>query len=542
MDWTPLFPLTALEPGHLKAHHGVLVVRTADGALHAMENACPHQGYPLAQGTLSGGTLTCCWHNFKFDVTSGACVMGEEAVRTHPVRVVDGVVEVRRHVEVDVAAAWTSLAQAMARVQTGRIARDVARLLSAGVPPARLLAWGAAWDADRGEYGPSHTAALAGTLLGWLDAPVAGTDARAHPVQLVTEALDLAARAVVGLPLRVRPAAEAPGADAAAELRRRVEAEDAPGAEALVRGMVAAGWTRPALEAALYPLVADHFLDFGHMLIYVAKTLDLAEAADAADAGSASPATADALLGGLVYGIACGTREDTLPPWAGFRARWKAFAAADGPALAFAARNAAPLPPADRAALRAALADGTAAEAFTAAAAALTRGAWDDVLDALVLAGATRLARFDLAHDADPTVEEGWLDVTHRLTVASAVREAVSRWADPEVTRIVLAAVHFVAIARPLDGPAATLPPAPDAAELRAIALRDRSGRAIFFAHDVKTLAVAEAESARLGDPLPLQAVARFFAAPVRERPVQRLAHEAVRLVHDGKPPRTLSG
>lgn len=529
MNWTPLFPVTDLSPGHVKAKHGVLVVQLADGSLHALENACPHQGYPLSQGTLVGCTLTCCWHNFKFDVPTGACTMGEEAVRRHELRVVEGIVEVNRVVTVDVPAAWASLEEAMARVQTGRIAREVARLLAAGVAPAELLAFGAAWDADRGEYGPSHTAALAGALLGWFDAPPPGTDARAHPVQLLTEVLDLAARAVVGMPVRPRPAPEAPGADAVAQLAARVEAEDAPGAEALVRGMVAAGWGRAALAGALYTVLAEHFLDFGHPLIYVKKTLDLLAAA--------GPARADAIVGGLVYGIVCGTREDTLPPWAGFRKRLAAFEAAGGPARALAAPRTSP---ADVDALRAALADGTPAEAFAAAAAGLEAGAWDAVQDALVLAGATRLARFDPAHDADPSVNEGWLDVTHRLTVASAAREAAAI-APRAAVRILLAVVHFVAIARPLDGPLGELPPAPELATLRARVLADRSARAIFFAHDVKTLVTADQESRRLGHPLPMQAVARFLALPVRERPIQRLAHEAVRLVADGKPPHGLT-
>ena len=529
MNWTPLFPASELTPGHLTAKHGVLVVQLADGTLHALENACPHQGYPLSQGTLAGSTLTCCWHNFKFDVPTGACTMGEEAVRTHELRVVDGIVEVKRVVTVDVPAAWASLAEGMTRVQSGRIAREVARLLAADVTPADLLAFGAAWDADRGEYGPSHTAALAGALLGWFDAPPEGIDPRAHPVQLVTEVLDLAARAVVGLPLRARPEPELPGPNAVAQLAARVEAEDAAGAEALVRGMVAAGWDRTALAAALYTVLAAHFLDFGHPLIYVKKTLDLLEAA--------GPRHTDSLLGGLLYGIVCGTREDTLPPWAGFRKRWAAFEAGGGPARALAAPRVA-LP--DVRALRAALAEGTPAEAFAAAAAALEAGAWDAVQDALVLAGATRLARFDPAHDADPSVNEGWLDVTHRLTVASAAREAASI-APGAAVRILLATVQFVAMAKPLDGPAEPLPPAPPLADLRARVLADRSGRAIFFAHDAKTLVAADYESARLGDPLPMQAVARFLAHPARERPIQRLAHEAVRLVADGKPPRSLT-
>src|SRR5829696_6508131 len=62
------------------------LVRTARG-VHALDHACPHEAYGLTQGTLEGELLTCAWHNWKFRVDDGTCVLGEEDVRTHPVTV-----------------------------------------------------------------------------------------------------------------------------------------------------------------------------------------------------------------------------------------------------------------------------------------------------------------------------------------------------------------------------------------------------------------------------------------------------------------------
>ncbi len=537
MNWTPLFPLAELPPGAMKARGGVLVVHSTDGRVFAMENACPHQGYPLSQGTISGCIVTCPWHNFKFDAQTGACVMGEESARTHEVRVQDGVIEVRRDLSIDTAAVWASLTEGMRRVQMSRVARDVCRLLTAGVPATELLAWGAAWDADRCEYGLGHATALASDLVGWLDQPPAGVSLDEHQVQVVTEALDLAARSVVGMEKRRRPE-PTPVLDVAtalAGLRDRVEAEDAGGAEAWMRGMVAAGWTRTQLEAALYPLVADHFIDFGHELIYVGKTLDLLDAA--------GPSQADSLLGGLVFGITNGTREDVLPPWRAFRSRWDTFAAEGGPGRAFAARVDGPRDREAEAALVRAMGDGTPSVCFGAVAETLTSGRWDTVVNALVLGGVERMLRFDLRHDADPTVEEGWLDVTHRFTSANAVHLAVARWDHPDAARLLLLVAHFVNLARTLDGPVET-PSAPlrSFAELQAYVLEDHTARAIFFAHDVKTLVAAAAESIRLDDPAPLRATARFLENELSERPIRRFAHQAVRLVRDGKPPHGLTG
>ena len=46
-----------------------------DGTFYAMENACKHRGGPLGEGSLSGTHVTCPWHGWQYDVTSGACSM-----------------------------------------------------------------------------------------------------------------------------------------------------------------------------------------------------------------------------------------------------------------------------------------------------------------------------------------------------------------------------------------------------------------------------------------------------------------------------------
>jgi nitrite reductase/ring-hydroxylating ferredoxin subunit len=46
------------------------------GTYYAIENTCPHQGGPLAEGWLEGSVVTCPWHAWCFDVTTGAMTMG----------------------------------------------------------------------------------------------------------------------------------------------------------------------------------------------------------------------------------------------------------------------------------------------------------------------------------------------------------------------------------------------------------------------------------------------------------------------------------
>ena len=45
----------------------------ASGNFHALENTCPHQGGPLGEGYLEGSVVTCPWHGWEFDVSSGVC-------------------------------------------------------------------------------------------------------------------------------------------------------------------------------------------------------------------------------------------------------------------------------------------------------------------------------------------------------------------------------------------------------------------------------------------------------------------------------------
>ena len=41
------------------------------GELFAMDAACPHMGADLGNGTVSGNTLTCAWHEWQFDLKTG---------------------------------------------------------------------------------------------------------------------------------------------------------------------------------------------------------------------------------------------------------------------------------------------------------------------------------------------------------------------------------------------------------------------------------------------------------------------------------------
>lgn len=49
-----------------------------DGKVCAVNHVCPHQGGPLAEGGLEGNVVTCPWHGWQFDVTTGECTLNPE--------------------------------------------------------------------------------------------------------------------------------------------------------------------------------------------------------------------------------------------------------------------------------------------------------------------------------------------------------------------------------------------------------------------------------------------------------------------------------
>ena len=50
----------------------VLALFNVDGDFFAVDNSCPHRGGPLGEGYLQGRVVTCPWHGWQFDVTTGA--------------------------------------------------------------------------------------------------------------------------------------------------------------------------------------------------------------------------------------------------------------------------------------------------------------------------------------------------------------------------------------------------------------------------------------------------------------------------------------
>ena len=66
------------------------------GAFYAIENFCPHKGYPLADSRLYGNIVECDLHGWRFDVRTGECFTKKAcAIENYEVKIEDGMIKIK---------------------------------------------------------------------------------------------------------------------------------------------------------------------------------------------------------------------------------------------------------------------------------------------------------------------------------------------------------------------------------------------------------------------------------------------------------------
>ena len=58
-------------PRPLESPWGTLALYTIEREVFVTQAFCPHLEGPLFQGTLSGATITCPWHQWRYDLRTG---------------------------------------------------------------------------------------------------------------------------------------------------------------------------------------------------------------------------------------------------------------------------------------------------------------------------------------------------------------------------------------------------------------------------------------------------------------------------------------
>src|SRR5882757_5024782 len=132
--------------GQLLTKVGTLpvVVFWDEGAAYAIEDRCPHLGFPLHQGTVESGLVTCHWHHARFDLVSGCTLdMWADDARGFAASIRDGDVFVDARADLD------PVGHLQARLRNGLeenitlvVAKSVLGLLDEGVPAAEIVRTG----------------------------------------------------------------------------------------------------------------------------------------------------------------------------------------------------------------------------------------------------------------------------------------------------------------------------------------------------------------------------------------------------------------
>jgi len=78
-------------PGHgivAEVDGKTLAVFNVEGIFYAIDNTCVHRGGPLGEGDVEGNVVTCPWHGWEYNVTTGECVNNPSAkVEVYQVKV-----------------------------------------------------------------------------------------------------------------------------------------------------------------------------------------------------------------------------------------------------------------------------------------------------------------------------------------------------------------------------------------------------------------------------------------------------------------------
>ncbi|TLS52449.1 Rieske (2Fe-2S) protein [Paenibacillus antri] len=124
---------------------GGIVVFYHEDEVHALDNRCPHLGFPLHMGSLCNGIVTCHWHHARFDVCSGGTLdPWADDVPVHDSTVLEGLIWVNPN-----SRNGNQVKMYKDRLQNGLeqniglvIAKAIVGLLEAGVPETEIAAIG----------------------------------------------------------------------------------------------------------------------------------------------------------------------------------------------------------------------------------------------------------------------------------------------------------------------------------------------------------------------------------------------------------------
>src|SRR5215472_13688165 len=255
-------------------HRPVLIVYDR-GKVLALDNRCPHMGFPLERGSIEDGILTCHWHHARFALADGCTFdLWADDVPTCPVEIRAGEIWVKPVFGyADPAGHWDQrLADGLAHNLGLVIAKAVQGRLMAGEPPSDVIQQAALFgtrNRDGWDTGLTILTAL-GRLLPFL------SEEETH-LALFHGARRVAADCDGATPRRGRePIASQPDlATLKRWLRRWVAVRHRDAAERTVLTAIIGGASPAALADLLFAAETDRaYAGGGHSLDFINKAFE----------------------------------------------------------------------------------------------------------------------------------------------------------------------------------------------------------------------------------------------------------------------------
>ena len=304
-----------------------------EGEVRAVNNRCPHMGFPLTEGSVDEGVLTCHWHHARFELSCGDTFdPWADDVDTYPteIRDADGNVvtvstldergesgEGTVYVSPEPRRAEPPGVHWRERLDDGLeqnlrlvLAKSAVALLDSGVDPEEVVERGVAFGvrnrADGWSSGLTILVALANRLPD-LDEQ----DRKRALYQGLTEVAGDCDGVAPKFDQEAFAATDVPVERLLSWFRENVEVRDADGAERVLRTAVAAGYDRETLTELLVTAATDHrYLDTGHTFDYVNKATEALDLVGWDD----EERTAE-VLSSLVRGLATADRAEETSSW-----------------------------------------------------------------------------------------------------------------------------------------------------------------------------------------------------------------------------------
>jgi nitrite reductase/ring-hydroxylating ferredoxin subunit len=432
------------------AGHTLLLIHEND-KIYAVDNRCPHMGFPLHRGTVKDCILTCDWHYARFDLMSGGTFDSwADDLPAFPVQIRD------QEVWIDLAAHTDPLAHHRQRLRDGLeqgiplvIGKSVIALLKHEKHITEAFQMGLDFGVSYRQSGwdtglTIHTCMM--NLLPYLD--------EEDKPRAIYHGLAAIARDTSNQPPRfpIKPLPASNHSDKIPILqswfRQFVEVRDAEGAERCLASAIEAGASQTQLAQMLFTVVTDHrYISVGHPLDFTNKAL---EALDATNWQNA-----ELVLTSLVSGYTSASRMEESRSWRSpvdlVAILHQAFellpqALADGKKQ-LGERI-------DRDQLISILLGSNPQAIVNTLLTALQQGYSEvELAGTVTYTAALRIAQFNTNNDFND-----WDNAHHTFTFANAVHQGMRRVASLELLRGVFDAAMSVYLDRFLNVPAARLP------------------------------------------------------------------------------------